>query len=94
MWIELLDTYDMEIKHRSGARHGNAGSLSKYPCRQCGLLDDSKTERCAEVAASASVGNKTTSDVNPDSKNLNSFRDEDRKLSRIEVPVTVGKLGN
>lgn len=49
MWIELLDTYDMEIKHRSGARHGNAGSLCKYLCRQCGLLDDSKTERWGEM---------------------------------------------
>lgn len=35
-WIELLSTYDLEITHRPGAKHGNADSLSRYPCRQCG----------------------------------------------------------
>lgn len=26
----------MEITHRPGAKHGNADSLSRYPCLQCG----------------------------------------------------------
>lgn len=34
-WIEVLSTYDLEITHRPGVRHGNADSLSRYPCRQC-----------------------------------------------------------
>lgn len=81
----------MEIRHWPGARHGNADSLSRYPCRQCGLTDDVEIDSCAEVAASASVVNKATTDVDPDSKNLNSFQDEDRDLSKIKSWVINNK---
>lgn len=78
----------MEIRHRPGARHGNADSLSRYPCRQCGLTDDTETDSCFEITASASVVNKATADVDPDSKNLNSLQDEDRDLSKIKSWVS------
>lgn len=78
----------MEIRHRPGARHANADSLSRYPCRQCGLTDDTETDSCFEIAASASVVNKATADVDPDSKNLNSLQDEDRDLSKIKSWVS------
>lgn len=76
----------MDIRRRPGARHGNADSLSRYPCRQCGLTDDTETDSCSEVAASASVVNKATADVDPDSKNLNSLQDRD--LSKIKSWVS------
>ena len=34
-WIEVLDTYDMEIQHRSGRLHQNADALSRRPCDPC-----------------------------------------------------------
>lgn len=39
-WIEVLSTYDLEITHRPGVRHGNADSLSRYLCRQCGYEEE------------------------------------------------------
>ena len=35
-WIERLQQYDFEIKHREGKMHGNADGLSRRPCEaQC-----------------------------------------------------------
>ena len=35
-WIEVIHTYDITFQHRPGRKHGNADTLSRYPCRQCG----------------------------------------------------------
>ena len=34
-WISVLNTYDYQIEHRPGRKHGNADSLSRKPCSQC-----------------------------------------------------------
>ena len=31
-WLEVLGTYNYEIHHRPGLKHGNADSLSRGPC--------------------------------------------------------------
>ncbi|XP_041929087.1 uncharacterized protein LOC121693610 [Alosa sapidissima] len=31
-WLEALQDYDMEIRHRAGRLHGNADALSRRPC--------------------------------------------------------------
>ena len=31
-WIEWLQTYDINIEHRRGIKHGNADALSRRPC--------------------------------------------------------------
>ncbi|KAF8788152.1 Retrovirus-related Pol polyprotein like [Argiope bruennichi] len=31
-WIQKLEEYDFEIKHRKGSLHGNADALSRRPC--------------------------------------------------------------
>ena len=36
-WLEILAEFDMDIQHRSGAKHGNADGLSRRPCSQCGM---------------------------------------------------------
>ncbi|KAI8516381.1 hypothetical protein Bbelb_049620 [Branchiostoma belcheri] len=38
-WLLRLATYNFKIEHRPGARHGNADSLSRRPCDQCGKTD-------------------------------------------------------
>ena len=35
-WCEILEEFDIEIKHRPGKQHGNADALSRRPCKQCG----------------------------------------------------------
>ena len=40
-WLETLEEYTFEVEHRPGKRHANADALSRRPCRQCPLDDDS-----------------------------------------------------
>jgi len=35
-WCEILEEFNFQIIHRPGRNHGNAGTLSRRPCRQCG----------------------------------------------------------
>jgi len=35
-WYEILEEFDFQIVHRPGRNHGNADTLSRRPCRQCG----------------------------------------------------------
>lgn len=39
-WIEVIAAYKLTIHHRPGKKHVNADSLSRKPCSQCGLVDD------------------------------------------------------
>eukprot|EP00731_Ephydatia_muelleri_P001652 Em0001g1652a len=39
-WLEILSEYDFTVEHRPGLKHGNADSLSRLPCRQCGASQD------------------------------------------------------
>ena len=32
--LQVLDTYDFEIEHRAGKRHGNADAMSRGPYKQ------------------------------------------------------------
>ena len=34
-WLETLDTYAFELRHRPGVKHGNADAMSRGPCAQC-----------------------------------------------------------
>ena len=36
-WVIQLSEYNFEIEHRPGKLHVNADSLSRLPCKQCGL---------------------------------------------------------
>lgn len=40
-WLEVLAEYNMDIEHRAGKQHGNADGLSRRPCSQCGVDDNS-----------------------------------------------------
>ena len=35
-WLEKLQEYNFQIEHRGGKRNGNADTLSRRPCEQCG----------------------------------------------------------
>jgi hypothetical protein len=38
-WLEVLGTYNFNIKHRAGLKHGNADGLSRRPCGDCTHCD-------------------------------------------------------
>ena len=48
-WLEVLGTYDFEIQHRPGLKHGNADSLSRRPCKQCGWEEDGSSKHRSET---------------------------------------------
>ena len=35
-WLERLQEFNFSVVHRPGVQHGNADSLSRIPCSQCG----------------------------------------------------------
>ena len=35
-WLSVISSYNLELEHRPGRLHGNADSLSRRPCPQCG----------------------------------------------------------
>ena len=38
-WIERLETYDLNIVHRPGIKHGNCDAISRRPCTDCSYCD-------------------------------------------------------
>ena len=34
-WLQQIETYNLEVTHRSGKKHSNADALSRRPCRSC-----------------------------------------------------------
>lgn len=43
-WMEVLESYDIELEYRPGRSHQNADGLSWNPCKQCGREEDGKVE--------------------------------------------------
>ena len=43
-WLERLQEYNFSVVHRPGVQHGNADSLSRIPCSQCGRKSYSTDE--------------------------------------------------
>ena len=35
-WLERLSDFDLEVQHRSGRLHNNAGGLSRFPWHKQG----------------------------------------------------------
>jgi len=48
-WLECLQEYDFEVKHRNGSQHSNVDALSRYPLSQPVNNDDSPTAVVASV---------------------------------------------
>ena len=46
-WIEILSEYDFRVEHHPGLKHGNADSLSRLPCKQCGASRDQVEDQCS-----------------------------------------------
>ena len=67
-WLAYLYTYDWEIQHRPGVRHGNADALSRYPvgqrtigchrqeCRDCGHVEAVVTDPAVPTPVTVTMG--------------------------------------
>ena len=51
-----MSEYDFTVQHRAGKKHGNADSLSRLPCKQCGLDEGCVVEPGREPPRSEIVG--------------------------------------
>ncbi|CAC5357962.1 Retrovirus-related Pol polyprotein from transposon 412 [Mytilus coruscus] len=50
-WLETLNTYNFEIRHRPGRQHGNADGLSRrqcFPCSYCSKQDQKEIDNSDE----------------------------------------------
>jgi len=70
-WLECLQEYDFEVKHRKGSQHSNSDALSHYPLSQPVNNDYSST------AGVASVGYPILTERTVDELIALQLRDED-----------------
>ena len=61
-WLEKLQEFDFEIRHRRGRKHTNADALSRLPCKQCGYQQENSTSQSMISAISLQVG-KSSADL-------------------------------
>ncbi|KAJ8006486.1 hypothetical protein DPEC_G00107750 [Dallia pectoralis] len=59
-WLEELQSFNFQVEHRAGARHGNADALSRRPCAEegCGYCEKRvarERELCEEEGVVAEV---------------------------------------
>ena len=82
-WLSVLDTYDFEIVHRSGAQHNNADSLTRQNCTQC------KRHQCG----GASVMEREVRILRQDEDRLDANGEHDVQEDGVflALPVTVGE---
>ncbi|CAC5376668.1 Retrovirus-related Pol polyprotein from transposon 297,Retrovirus-related Pol polyprotein from transposon 17.6,Retrovirus-related Pol polyprotein from transposon 412 [Mytilus coruscus] len=92
-WLEVLSTYDMKIKHRSGSQYRNADALSRIPCRQCGYSSDWKAQQLVHTVSSKS--DEFERDMKDDTEiSLKHLQDNDKNLQIVRQWVQDGHKPN
>lgn len=43
-WVQELATYEFQVIHRFGKKHGKADGLSQIPCTRCGRVESTEEE--------------------------------------------------
>ena len=103
-WLEVLETYDFELIHRPGIKHGNADALSRGPCSQCGGDHASEKIRRGRVRDSGArrVGTRSQKKEPPKAttwlghltvnlQDLQDAQDADPVLARVQSWVQRGE---
>ena len=84
-WLEVLGAYDYEIRHRPRLRHGNADSMSRGPCQQCGREDDGGRPE-GDVAYSCQVVTRSQSRKKPEEEGTtNWLQSEEWNREKLET---------
>ncbi|CAK9799160.1 Retrovirus-related Pol polyprotein from transposon 297 [Anthophora plagiata] len=86
-WLERLQEYDFEVRHREGKAHGNADGLSRRPCaaehcKRCSRLEEK--DLAVEMVAPANVLAISCETLDPEAWRRSQFDDE-------EVAFILGK---
>ena len=87
-WLEVISSYEMEIEHRAGKLHGNADSLSRITCPQCGIYkgwdqQDATADQCRGI--------KTKDEDGKDVQIFDEIQDADRDVSKVKSWVASKK---
>ena len=85
-WLEVLSTYEMKIEHRPGRLHGNADSLSRIPCRQCGMNTVDDYSNSVPV-----VHQLSSSDENHALRNIGSLQEECSDIMQVKSWILEGE---
>lgn len=91
-WLEVISTYDMEIEHRPGRKHGNADALSRILCTQCGF--DSNWETNDSKPLVRVLHSSTEVEDNKYwlvSASLREYQDESKDIQLVRKWVNLGK---
>ena len=59
--MQLLSTYNLEIKHRAGKQHGNADGLSRRPCDACNYCNKQELKEATETERDVEAEPQTVS---------------------------------
>ncbi|GFT01995.1 retrovirus-related Pol polyprotein from transposon 17.6 [Trichonephila clavipes] len=79
-WIQRLQEYDVEIRHRKGSAHGNADALSRRPC-----LNSCK--HCSRIEKKFGVIDQTVRQVTtPSTSALDPWTDESIRKDQLADP--------
>ena len=85
-WLEVLSTYEMKIEHRPGRLHGNADSLSRIPCRQCGMNTVDDYSNSVPV-----VHQLSSSDENHELRDIGSLQEECSDIMQVKSWILEGE---
>ncbi|XP_033728208.1 uncharacterized protein LOC117317503 [Pecten maximus] len=67
-WLSVIETYDCEIRHRAGNKHGNADALSRVPSRKCG---NQNCNDCGQAGSLQDSGcHQPSVSINPVTENV------------------------
>jgi len=93
-WLEILAEFDFDILHRPGKQHGNADSLSRGHCQQCGTTLGFGTNVVVESTDNCWVPRWTTSELcdlqqaDPDIQQMAHWINEDTVPERYPQNVS------
>ncbi|GFU63018.1 retrovirus-related Pol polyprotein from transposon 412 [Trichonephila clavipes] len=79
-WIKRLQEYDVEIRHRKGSAHGNAGALLRRPCPE-------SCKYCSRIEKKFSViGPIVRQETTPSTSALDPWSDESVRKDQLADP--------
>ena len=84
-WQERLSQFNFSVEHRPGKNHGNADSLSRRPCAECGVGPHPPEEECDPKAFRINA----VLEVGVDKKSAPKRRKIRKRRKTVEPPATL-----
>lgn len=91
-WLEVISTYNIEIQHRPGRKHGNADALSRIPCTQCGFDSNWETKDSKSLVKVLHSSTEVEDNKNVlASASLRGSQDESQDIQLVRKWIDLGK---